>query len=138
MEKYESPKPVTPTGGDRYDNDDVVTEFYHSSDDGLEAVDIPLDDPSERSPLIQRSGNQSPRSSSRETTEPNSPLFRHDEISFQVRANQSQGNRPDIDPSPMSLESSYKWQEMQQSSKGSTKRLLSSQGSDIEMEDRLD
>ena len=63
LAKFGSKRLTTPPEDtDRHDQGDLVTEYFHSSDDGLEAVEIPLDNPSERAPLIEGSTDCSTRS----------------------------------------------------------------------------
>lgn len=96
------------------DNDDIVAKSYHSSDDGVEAVDISLNDSLEQSPLIKKTGSDDSGSSTRETAQLGSPLFGKSETAT---------SQP---------------QEMQETKRFSTKGPLFDYGCDTEMKDRLD
>ena len=102
------------------DNDGIVAESYHSSDDGVEAVDISLNDSLEQSPLIKRTGSDYSDSSTKETAQLGSPLSGKAETAIQGRSDPSQR------------------QEMQQTKRFSTKGPLDGYGSDTEMKDELE
>ena len=102
------------------DNEDIVAECYHSSDDGVEAVDISLNDSLEQSPLIKKTGSDDSNSFTRETAELGSPLCGKVETATQAR----------FDPSQR--------QEMQETRRVTTNGPLDGTGSDTEMKDRLD
>ena len=102
------------------DNDDVVAESYHSSEDGVEAVDISVNDSLEQSPLIKKTGSEDSNSSTRETTQLGSPLRCKAESATQARSDPSQRR------------------EMQEIKEYCTKGPFDDYGSDTEMKDRLD
>ena len=98
-------------------------------------MEIPLEDPSERSPLIKKPSSPIPRQSGEEASEPDFGPLRAYATSLKVRSPSSLSGSLTIHCLSIKINEADWRQEMQETNDTAAKRTLDGYNSDLEMEE---